>query len=149
MANLTRGRKKGVASILMKMTLNTTNDPSETNTTTSSVAAATQKKGTTTTTSAAQRTVEPTKPSKDGRVTRSFTQCHPRHLRQMPAFPAIAIGGINEEDSSSSEDYGVLANTFGRGLAKKVIGPIKSNDKQNRVRERKTTLTTMKKMMQR
>ena len=67
----------------------------------------------------------------------------------MPAFPVVAIGGINEEDSSSLEDYGVLANTFGRGLAKKVIGPIKSNDKQNRVRGRKTTLTTMKKMMQR
>ena len=50
-----------------------------------------------------------TKPSDEGtRVTRSFTQCYPRNLRQVPAYPcghlAVAIGGINEEDSSSLEE---------------------------------------------
>ncbi len=81
--------------------------------------ATTHKKGTVPTVTAASTTASTTltEPSDEGtRVTRSFTQCHPRFLCQVQVYPrghpAIATGGSNEEDSSSSEVYVAKGNAF-------------------------------------
>ena len=118
MANTTRTRKK-VAGPAASEKKGSATMPTKVSTTT--------KKNKTKKTSLLS--IEPNELKERSRVTRSTAQPYHHDIHQKPAFPAaiaIATSGINDDDSSSSDDYVAKGNAFCHGV-KSNIAPTKSN----------------------